>query len=195
MTIEDRISRLENDNRKLKRALWTLGLLAIALACMGQRSAAPASEPLRARSIEVVGEDGAVVIRLGVTGNGEGRITTYDPKGHEIIEITALEDGQGCLTTFSPKEATGEIRHPLVWIGSARGPDDVSQGSLATYGTNAQPLVHLSATSEGLPLLGTYLQTESGGMGSPLLELDCSPQGGGRIIAYEKNAVIATWPR
>jgi len=101
MEIEDRIDRLEKENRSLRRAISMLlaGIVGTALAAAvagkvpsvlalllsaaavlvvleRRRGAVPGI--IRAQKIEIVGTDGVTRVALGETLQGDGVVATYD---------------------------------------------------------------------------------------------------------------------
>jgi hypothetical protein len=125
MRIEDRLERLEQENRNLKRGIGmllagvvgtalvalvagnvpaSLGLLIAAIAALlvveRRRSAVP--EVIRAQKIEVVGADGVTRVALGETVDGSGAVATYDADGRFIAALD--------VTTGRPRPRSETVR-------------------------------------------------------------------------------------
>lgn len=115
MTLEQRISRLENENRRLARtvvALSSAGGVAAAVGLAGGagaaattmvlgfsgalwlsvRSALRVPNVIQARKFEVVGDMGQVLVALGESAEGEGAIATYDPVGQRLGHVSRVDD-------------------------------------------------------------------------------------------------------
>ena len=137
MGIEDRIDRLEKENRNLKRAISVLlaGIVGTALAASvagkvpailamllvagavlafleRRRGAIPGI--IRAQKIEIVGADGVTRVALGETLDGDGAVATYDASGRFMAALDATSRraaqarvGSTELRTFSAARTGG----------------------------------------------------------------------------------------
>ena len=108
--LDDRIKRLERENRDLRRAMLMLsaGTVAAALvtliagglpAAIGLAVASavvvarlethrhPFGDTIRIRKLEIVGADGVVRVALGETVDGAGAVATYDAAGRFIAAM------------------------------------------------------------------------------------------------------------
>ena len=131
MGIEERLSRLERENRTLKCSLLGLALGAAALVLMGQAAPRPPqpqaqqayAQLLRVKRLEVIGDNGMPVVilaqqrsfghiavtnplgralvSLGTTRSGKGFISTYDGRDVRIAAIGASSAGAGVVTTYN----------------------------------------------------------------------------------------------
>ena len=110
MQIEERLERLERENRTLKGTLGMLlagavgtavlaivagnvpaaiGLLLAAAAALitMERKRSQAPEVIRAQKIEIVGEDGVTLVEIGETTDGLGAVATYDAEGRCVAAL------------------------------------------------------------------------------------------------------------
>ncbi|MEK6710691.1 MAG: hypothetical protein AABZ64_08935 [Nitrospinota bacterium] len=129
MTLEERMTRLERENRLLKRGFLGLALAAAAAVMMGQ--AAPGPQPLVAplppvvkiKRLEIIGDNGVPVVilgqhksfghiavtnslgnalvSLGTTRSGKGFVSTYDGRNVRLAAIGASSNGAGVFTGYS----------------------------------------------------------------------------------------------
>jgi hypothetical protein len=136
MGIEERIERLEQENRSLKRVTAmllagivgtglvvlvagnvpaTIGLLfaaTVALLVVEKRRG-EVPEVIRAQKIEVVGADGVTRVALGETLDGSGAVATYDAEGRFIA---ALDD----VRARRPHNRTGKADAVASYAGALR---------------------------------------------------------------------------
>ena len=136
MGLEERIEKLEKDNRTLRRVMATLitaivagtlitlvagsvaGTVALLVSAavvlaVSERNEASVAEVIRAQKIEIVGQDGVTRVALGETLEGAGAVATYDARGRFVA---ALE------STRRRSERRGgnpEMRSTLAAPGSA----------------------------------------------------------------------------
>ncbi len=93
-----RIAALERSNRRLRRAFGLFVLVAAALlttAMGGDQATAPALEDLRVRSLDVVNDDGVVVVHLGVRSSGAGGFWLTDSRGRRVLHLNQNVHGAG----------------------------------------------------------------------------------------------------
>ncbi len=107
MTIEQRIERLEKQNRRLKAAFGVSVIGVAGLFIMGQ--SAPTTSPsaplflperVRAKRFEVINDAGKPVVTLMSWDQG-GWIETRDNQGHRLFDVSATDDGHGLLSTYN----------------------------------------------------------------------------------------------
>ena len=131
MGIEERLSRLERENRTLKRGFLALALGAVALVLMGQAAPRAPQQPalippfLRIKRLEIIGDNGVPVVilgqhksfghvavanplgralvSLGTTRSGKGFVSTYDGGDTRLASIGASAQGAGVVTTYNAK--------------------------------------------------------------------------------------------
>ncbi len=100
MTLEDRMAKLERQNRSMKLAGLAALLIAAAVVLMGQASRPEALEELRGRRLVIVDEDGLVRATLGATDSG-ARLLMYDTVGNLRLDMDVSEFGPGLVLNDS----------------------------------------------------------------------------------------------
>lgn len=130
MTIEERLRRLERQNRRMKKGL---ALVIIALArtvIMGQALRPKIPRVIRARKFEVVNDKDMTMVELGSTRlfgylfisnrkgqvvatiatnlSGDGLIRTMDSLGRPLVVITSKKNGEGFIATLKRGEKMKE---------------------------------------------------------------------------------------
>jgi hypothetical protein len=144
-TLLNRIDRLENDLRALRasHARWRAGALAACgLAAIGTLAGMAADgvvEVLRARRVELVGEDGKVSAQMSAGAHG-GQIDVWAAGGANVARLAASESG-GDLSLWNTagKPVAG------VYASSGGGRLEVSRGDGELAG-------YLEATPDGSDL-------------------------------------------
>ena len=137
MTIEERIERLERQNRHLRLGLAGIVLGAAAIfAGAAARKAVP--DVIKARAFQVVADDGTPLVVLGAP-TGIGAVATFNGRGQELVRLAATTDGNGTVTTHSSK---GQM---LVRLGVST----VGAGTVTTSNGKGQELVKLGVFTEG----------------------------------------------
>ena len=199
MTIEQRLDRLEQQNRFMKRAGAALLLAVMGVAVMGAGQQAAIPDVIKARAFHVIGKDGAVlvkledslgdgiglggtvttangkgqaIVRLSVTTEGIGIVTTMNGTGQEIVRLSVTTKGIGMVTTMNGKGQT------LVELGVSTN----GEGTVTTMNRKGQDLVMLGVTTSGD---GTV--TTKNGKGQNLVELGASTEGLGLVTAYDPS--------
>ncbi len=115
MTLEQRVERLERDNRRLRRVVTALGCVGLAAtgAFVGpstvliataailvvgatlavvRTSAEERPSVLRATKLEIIGADGRTRVAVGETVDGVGAIAAYDAAGRCIAALPPARD-------------------------------------------------------------------------------------------------------
>jgi hypothetical protein len=141
MGIEDRIDRLEKENRSLRQALSMLlaGIVGTALAAAvagkvasvlalllsaaavlvileRRRGAVPGI--IRAQKIEIVGADGLTRVALGETLQGDGAVATYDARGHFVAALDA-SNRRAPQQRAEPRTTYGAVRASVATAAAA----------------------------------------------------------------------------
>ena len=136
MTLEERISRLEQQNRLLKTFGMVVALIVTLLASVWLLSKTPAAEAaekptskpaaktVRAERFEVVDQSGKVRISLGVDQNAYG-LSLIDDKGNRRVLLRTDKDGP----SLGFLDQTEEVRAvllankggPKLMMGDAKG--------------------------------------------------------------------------
>ena len=127
MTLEQRMKRLERQNRHLRWGFVAAAVLVVISLMMGQATPSGVPELLRAKTIEIIGDEGQVFVRLGQVSD-HGHVWTYNPHGREVLALTATVDGDGMLCTFN---AEGQRLIQLAATESGRG-------TIVAYGSDGQ---------------------------------------------------------
>ena len=110
MTLESRLARLERQNARLKKGLMGIVMAGFALFLMGQSLSPEIPAVLKAKKIEIVGENGTAMIEIGSTPS-YGFIYVFG-QSEQIASIGADYLGNGVIETIGPN---GE---PLVRLTS-----------------------------------------------------------------------------
>jgi hypothetical protein len=130
MTTEERLKRLERQNRRMKKG-FALAILALAsTVIMGQVLRPKIPRVIRARKFEVVNDKNMTMAELGSTRlfgylfisnrlgkvvatiathhTGEGMIRTTDSLGRPLVIITSKKNGEGFIATLKRGEEMKE---------------------------------------------------------------------------------------
>jgi len=134
---EQRMDRLERDNRYLKRVLLGCLLSAGAMVAMGQAPRPAIPDVLRARAFEIVDQSGRRAIKLS-TDNGNGVIGTYGKKGDLLLFIGGTSESGGVLEV-------AKNAHPLVRLKSTEN----GEGAVITFDKRGEGLVEVGADKNG----------------------------------------------
>ena len=95
--MEQRIEKLERQNRIYRNLFILAGLVVVALLTWG--AARPITGLIQARRFEVTEKDGNVVARLGHYYRGSGSLEILTREGAVVIETSALQ-GNGFLKVY-----------------------------------------------------------------------------------------------
>ncbi len=103
MTIEERIERLERQNRHLSLGLAGAAVAAVAVfAGAAQRQVVP--DVIKAKAFHLVTDDGKTLVKIedskGLGFGLAGTVTTYAGNGTKLVELGATSRG-GAVTTFN----------------------------------------------------------------------------------------------
>jgi len=165
MTTEERLDRLERQNRRLKGGLGVVLLGALAAALFGFTQPEKIPDVIKAMEFQVVSHDGTIVakmhhwhgedqaitgavttyntdgehlVRLGATETGEGEVATADGKNHWLVRLSSTQ-GIGTVMTLNRKG------HEIVSMGVNEGGD----GSVVTSNIDGKRLIELGASGAG----------------------------------------------
>ncbi len=98
MTVEERLDRLERQNRRLKAGLASLLVAALAAGLVGFARQDSIPDVVEARAFHVVSEDGTVLVKLEDTlGTGRGlagTITTLNGEGKTLVGLGGEAGGR-----------------------------------------------------------------------------------------------------
>lgn len=141
MTIEERLGRLERQNRWLKGGMVSLLLAVVAVGLLGVASKDQVPDVVKARAFHVVGKDGAVLVKLEDafgTGIGFGSVTTLNSEGRYLVKLGMMANGEGDIETVNAKGET------IVWIGASASGD----GMITTRNAKGQDIVLICVTEK-----------------------------------------------
>ena len=117
MTIEERLGRLERQNRNLKWALIGLVGLVTTGCTMGlaasrwEGGAVLRTDLIQAARVEVLGANGQPVVTLAPTQSGKGGVVfTNNENGVLVAQMGAADDGRGVVWTYTSQ---GGLRDSL----------------------------------------------------------------------------------
>ncbi len=148
MTIEERVERLERQNRHLR--LGFVGVVLVAATIFtgaAQRETVP--DVVKAKAFHLVTDDGKTLVKIEDTkglgfGIG-GTVTTYAGNGTELVKLTTTTGGAGMVTTLDGKG------QKLVELGAtSRG------GAVTTFNGQGKDLIRLGVTTDGTGLVGVF---------------------------------------
>ena len=100
MTTDQRVERLEFQNRRLKRGMQGIVVVGFSLLILGQALPPKVHDVVKARRFQVVRYDGELTVDIKTGERGTGIIETYRPKGHKLVTIDS-KVGQGLIRTYS----------------------------------------------------------------------------------------------
>lgn len=112
MRIEERLSRLERENRLLKRGFMGLALAAAAVVLMGQAAPRPPqpqpapqafAQLLRVKRLEVIGDNGVPVVILG-QNKSFGHVAVTNPLGRALVSLGTTRSGKGFISTYDGRD-------------------------------------------------------------------------------------------
>jgi hypothetical protein len=172
MEIEERMKRLESNNRLLAFGIFALLaavstlVTVVVVRVWPDYETAQSGKIVRASEFRVVDEQGNDVVRLAKSENGDGYISIYDSKGTKLVSINAIESGGRILTHGRDGErlaimASGETGG-LVATTGANGTKGVALvildhgGMVATYDSKGTKLVSMGSNSDGEGAVFTY---------------------------------------
>lgn len=171
MTIEYRLKRLERQNQRLQKGMIGIVMAGIALFLLGQSLPPKVPSVLKAKKIEIIGENGLAAVEIGSTKTygfiyvfgksapiaaiggdylGNGVIETIGPNGESQVKITSNRGGDGIIET---RNAKGK---KMISLGTIFG----DGGFLGTYDKNGRPLILIASTTSGQ---GRMIQFSSNG--------------------------------
>jgi len=179
MNNEERLNRLERQNRRLKYWTVVMVLAGLALLIMGQALPPKVHDLIRAKKIEVVSESGTRVILLESWARG-GWISTFNEKGKILFDASATDKGSGTIHIFNSqgKEIVG-------LSATASG-----NGIISTFSSEGKTIVKISATRESSGVISTY---DAGG--TPLIGITARTNGEGAIVQYNRAGIPSrVWP-
>ncbi|HOO17638.1 MAG TPA: hypothetical protein PK920_07570 [Phycisphaerae bacterium] len=156
LTLEERIGRLERQNRWLKAAFGVLAAGAVAVLVLGQ--VAPSSAPtgplllperVRAKRFEVINDAGKPVVTLMAWEQG-GWIETRDNEGRRLFDMSATDDGHGLFSTYN-KEGNETVSFGGVKDGT---------GLLAIFDGRGRKVLGAGMGEDGAGVIASYNRSQ-----------------------------------
>ena len=99
MTVEERLEKLERQNRRLIGSLISFVAIMAVVGCLGVSNQDSIPDVVKARAFHVVGKDGTNLVKLEDSmGDGTSRagtVTTYDSNGEQLVQIGMTTTGIG----------------------------------------------------------------------------------------------------
>ena len=113
MTVEQRLKRLETQTFRLRWVVIVLVAISAGavIFAVTQREDIPAV--IRARSFEVIGENGKVAAKMGHAGNNGG-VWIFNAEGYSAVFLTTDDFGAGSVATFNGKEVFSANMSPAI---------------------------------------------------------------------------------
>ena len=138
MSLEDRIRKLERNNRRL--VIGAIGGGGVLLVALGLGAAAPeiVPETIRARAVEVVDGNGTVRVRLSTQGDGGAALYLFDTAARRRVALLH-DDDQTALLLY---DQSGDTR-----VGAAQFAH--GGGGFALHGADARGAAVLYYKGEG----------------------------------------------
>lgn len=177
MTLEERLARLERQNRRMKCGLALLLVVGVAAGLLGFSSQDAVPDVVKARAFHVVGKDGKLLVKLEDVGTGAdvaGTVTTLNSKGQELVELTATLDGNGMVITRNGKG------NELVELRTAAD----GEGMVRILNGKGQAIVRLGVIAGGAGSVTTL-----NGKGRELVDLTMSKDGRGAVAIYDPSGI------
>jgi len=193
MNVEQRVLKLERQNRRLRLTLSVLCAVGVGALVMGQTTKPTVPDVIRAKRFEAVDDKGrslAVIEALThggiietrgpgglepmflVSANTEGDcvVVTHNGDGKQLVELTSTGSG-GALVTCTPEGKA------LVVLGALKG----GGGAITTYAGDGKELVELGGMEGNAD--GSVAVYSSNGR--PVCTMTVDEDGRGRISASD----------
>jgi hypothetical protein len=101
MTIEQRLDKLEKQNKRFKIAFTELAVALCGVVSMAATDRVGVFEAVFAKAIYVK-DDSGIKVAIGVDSNG-GFVSLYNKTGEEIVQLTADDYGKGEVRAYNRK--------------------------------------------------------------------------------------------
>jgi len=179
MTLEQRMERLETQNKRLTAALTLMAVAICAVVTVaGTVKKSARFDTVIAREFLVKNQSEKTVVSIEYNAAGSGLIRTHGPDGNDLVKIFGTRNSYGIVTTYQPD---GE---QLVSLGV----NTLGNGAVSTYGYNGKPLVRLNSGPGG-GSIGVHSET-----GRFLAEIYPSERGnGGAVRTYGPNGIPSVY--
>ena len=195
---EARLRRLERQNGRLRGTILALAVLGAGPFLMASTSQQAPAGVLRARALEVVGPEGAVVVRIDSSGpEGTGALTTLDAQGNEVVELSAEKDGPDRLSGSLELKSGGKRRLGCFSHGGAGRVIITDEDDKALAGiyspSKGEAFVGVFDAETGVPLSALHSKGRVGQVhtwnakGELLFRVGSEGKGGGGLLALMKG--------
>ncbi len=153
MTVEQRLKRLETQTRRMRWVVLVLLMIAAGAVIFSVTRREDIPGVIRARSFEVIGENGKVAAKMGHAVNNGG-VWIFNAEGYSTVFLTTDDFGAGAVATFNGKDP--------------RKPEGTVLFSLASENGTEAVMRLLSEHGHGLKLVGD----DGGGAGGRIETID-----------------------
>lgn len=167
MDIEKRVEALERANRRYRIVLGCALFAVCGMAILGfGKNQVP--DKIQAKAFEVVGDEGKILARVS-TLDGQGAITTYNPKGEILVDLVPTQSGAGGIVVY---DGTGKQTIVLTDVSGGGGSLLINNnkgqkvlslgrntnqgGSVTTYNQNNKRILLLTGDTAEAGVLLTY---------------------------------------
>ncbi|HSU29476.1 MAG TPA: hypothetical protein VLJ68_13910, partial [Chitinophagaceae bacterium] len=137
-TIETRLLALEKSNRRYKKIVSSLVLVAGLISVMAFTKKNVIPDLLQARNFEVVNTQGSVVARM-TTLDGSGRISTFNTSGGKMMDMIPNDAGGGALIVYDGK---GNMNARITYT-------EGGGGSIGVYNGSGKQVIRFGNTTGG----------------------------------------------
>lgn len=196
MNVENRLARLERQNKRQKQMMAVMAVAGLSLLIMGQTRPVRIQAVIKARAIAVVdaqgrtkillsatkgagemvvgGRNGVIAVRISEDSNGVGIVRTYKNKKISVSIGSSKDGSMGTINTYMP----GKKR--LVWLGG----NTFGQGVIEMYGKQDKKTISMSGNRGG-GIITTYTQD-----GKPSFAAATSQKTGGTRVVLRAGRII-----
>ncbi len=138
MTHQQRLERLEKQNKRIKWAAVGIGAVFLCMVTSGQSKPQQIPRVIRAHAFEVVNEKGMVVAKLEASDQG-GLIYTKNDLGHTVFAMGTDTVGNGTFYTLN------RYGRKLIRLGT----NGTGNGAIAINNYSGQPVLRLIVDENG----------------------------------------------
>ena len=149
MTTDERLDRLERQNRRLRSGLVSLVVVMLVGGLLGFATQDTVPDVLKAKELHAVDGDGNVLVRIGgksANGFTWGYVETLNPEAQKLVSIGSnVATGVGAIKTYSKGQQLVNIN------GTNAGGTDLGQaGMIQTFiEEKPSPIVMIATSLDG----------------------------------------------
>ena len=103
MTVEQRLKQLETQTCRLRWVVIVLVAISAGAVIFAVTQREDIPGVIRARSFEVIGDNGRVAAKMGQAGNNGG-VWIFNAEGYSTVFLTTDDFGAGSVATFNGKD-------------------------------------------------------------------------------------------